>query len=91
MKRDEMELSNARLLALLQETEAADLAVLREYNLPEAPEALPEELVAAILQHGSHDVKRHFSGMPSYLHLVRDVAKTLQISWTEEDLRISKT
>lgn len=85
MKRDEMELSNARLLALLKETGAADLAVLREYNLPEAPEALPEELVAAILQHGSHDVKRHFSGMPSYLQLVRDVAKTLQISWTEEE------
>ena len=67
MKRDEMELSNARLLTLLKETGAADLAVLREYNLPEAPEALPEELVA------------------SYLQLVRDVAKTLQISWTEEE------
>ena len=85
MKRDEMELSNARLLALLQETETADLDVLREYNLSETLEASPEELLAAILQHGSHDVKRHFSGMPSYLHLVRDVAKTLQISWTEEE------
>ena len=85
MNRDEMELSNARLLALLQETETVDLAVLRECNLPEVPEASPEELLSAILQHGSHDVKRHFSGMPSYLQLVRDVAKTLQLSWREEE------
>lgn len=86
MKAEEMSPSTARLLALLRQAEPEDVAVLREYNLPPGSEAPLEELVMAILRHGSHDVKRHFQGAPkTYLELVRDVAEAVKVPWEEDE------
>lgn len=77
--------STRRLELLLKNADQEDLDVLSNYNFGETREASAEELVRAIRQNGSHDVRRWVWGEAEYLEIVRHVAERFGLAWEEGD------